>query len=90
MDNRVTKDRIDTLLDGCTFHFSKLYGTTTACQVVMSNGFTLALGTSACVDPSNYDYELGKVYAKEDALEKASGKLWELEGYMLAMKLNPI
>lgn len=90
MGTTVTKDRIDALLAGSTAHFNKLHGTTTVCQIVLQNGFTVAIGTSSCVDPSNFNYELGMKYAKEDALKKAEDKLWELEGYRLAMGLKPI
>lgn len=90
MGTTVTKERIDHLLANSTAHFNKLYGTTTVCQIVLQNGFTVAIGTSACVDPANFNYELGMKYAKEDALKKAEDKLWELEGYRLAMELKPV
>lgn len=88
--SKVTKERIDHLLATSTAHFNKLHGTTTVCQIVLQNGFTVAIGTSACVDSANFDYQLGMKYSKEDALKKAEDKLWELEGYMLAMELKPI
>lgn len=87
---KVTPERIQHLLESSTFHYSRLHGTTTVCQVVLPNGFSVAMGTSACVDPANFDEEVGREYAKEDALAKASTKLWELEGYVLAMQLRPI
>lgn len=90
MGTKVTKERIDALLANSTVHFNKLYGTTTVCQIVLENGFTVAIGQSHCVDPSNFNYALGMEYAKSDALKKAEDKLWELEGYRLAMELNPI
>lgn len=90
MGTTVTKERIDALLANSTAHFNKLYGTTTVCQIVLQNGFTVAIGTSSCVDPANFNYELGMKYAKEDALKKAEDKLWELEGYRLAMELKPV
>lgn len=51
---------------------------TTVCVLTLVNGFEV-VGTSACVDPSNFDFEIGKKYAFEDAFNK----LWELEGYRL-------
>lgn len=48
------------------------YGTlgvkTTFCLITLKNGFEL-VGTSACVDPNNYDIEVGKPYARKKAVE---------------------
>jgi len=55
--------------------------TTTVCQLFMENGYVV-IGTSACVDPANYNQALGEKYAYEDALNKA----WPLEGYLLAQE----
>lgn len=90
MSNKVTKERIDYLLKSSTAHYNRLHGTTTVCQIVLQNGFSVAIGVSACVDKSNFDEKIGRQYAYEDALQKAEDKLWELEGYMLAMQLNPV
>lgn len=88
--NKVTKERIDKLLGSSTAHYNKLHGSTTVCQIVLQNGFTLAIGVSYCVDHSNFDAALGRKYAYEDAIKKATDKLWELEGYRLAMEIKPI
>jgi hypothetical protein len=37
------------------------------------------LGESACVNPSDFDAEIGRNYARE----KAKEKIWSLEGYRL-------
>lgn len=59
--------------------YQRLEGTTTTiCQITMENGF-IVTGTSACVDPKNYNQALGEKYA----YERAFNKLWELEGYLL-------
>lgn len=57
-------------------------GRTTICQLTLQNGFTV-VGVSACVDPKNYDKELGQSIAKDNAVEK----VWELEGYLLRQRL---
>ena len=57
-------------------------GRTTICQLTLQNGFTV-VGFSACVDPKNYDKNLGESIAKDNALEK----VWELEGYLLRQRL---
>lgn len=57
-------------------------GRTTICQLTLLNGYTV-IGTSACVDASNYNSALGNKIAKEDAVDK----IWQLEGYLLKEKL---
>ena len=48
----------------------------------------LAIGTSGCADPANFNAELGSRYAVRDAAEKARAKLWELEGWRLKCSLD--
>ena len=54
----------------------------TFCVIVLKNGFTVT-GESACVSPDNFDAEIGKKIAYQNAREK----IWELEGYLLKQKL---
>ena len=54
------------------------------CILVMRNGFTL-IGKSAPASPENFDAELGRKLAYEDALRQ----LWPLEGYALRERLAP-
>lgn len=56
---------------------------TTVCCLTLKNGFEV-LGESACVDPANFNEELGRKYAYERAFEK----LWQLEGYRLQSELQ--
>ena len=53
------------------------------CEAFLPNGFSVGSGKSACVDPSNFDYELGCKYAQERAEKDAIDNLWMLEGYLL-------
>ena len=86
--NKVTPEQIQALVDSLTFQFERVGDTTTtACWAFLPNGFSVAHGESACVDPANFDFELGKQYAKERCLLDARNKLWELEGYVLAKEL---
>jgi hypothetical protein len=56
------------------------FGTTlTICILHLDNGFTVT-GEAACVDPANFDAELGQKYSHKDAFEK----LWPLFGFLLA------
>lgn len=50
--------------------------------VRMKNGFTIRESTT-CVDPSNYDEEIGK----QICLEKIEDKIWFLLGYSLQDKV---
>lgn len=50
--------------------------------VRMKNGFTLRESTT-CVDPANYDEEIGK----QICLEKIKDKIWFLLGYALQDKM---
>jgi hypothetical protein len=55
--------------------------TTTVCQITLENGYTL-VGTSACVDPANFNQAIGEKIAYDNAFEK----LWDLEGYLLKQR----
>lgn len=50
--------------------------------IVMRNGFTV-IGKSAPADSENFNEELGRKFAREDAIRQ----LWPLEGYALREKL---
>ena len=56
----------------------RLSGTITHCTIVTKSGFTFT-GESACVDPNNYNKELGEKYAYENAFEK----MWLPYGFWL-------
>ena len=82
---KVTKEQIDAIMAGVTYHVYRIPDTTTTISVAFDkDGFSLGIGMSACVDPANFNAELGEQYACEDAAKKAESKLWELEGYRLA------
>ena len=53
--------------------------TVTLCNITMKNGYSVR-GESACVDPRNFNIEIGKGLAFKQALDK----IWPLEGYLLA------
>ena len=84
-ENRVTPEQIDAILSESHIYVTHIPDTTTTLAVLFDkDGFMLAIGYSACVDPANFDAKLGEQYACEDAERKARAKLWELEGYKLA------
>lgn len=55
----------------------------TFCVLVLRNGFTVT-GESACASPENFDAEIGKKIARENAIQK----IWSLEGYLLRQRLS--
>lgn len=55
--------------------------TTTVCQLTLKNGFTV-VGTSACIDPLEFNKAIGEKVAWDNALDK----VWELEGYLLQQR----
>ena len=57
--------------------------TLTFCILTLQNGFTVT-GESACASPENFDAEIGKEIAYNNAREK----IWLLEGYLLKEKLS--
>ena len=55
----------------------------TFCVLVLRNGFTVP-GESACASPENFDAELGRKIARQNAVQK----LWLLMGYALKERLT--
>ena len=54
----------------------------TFCVLVLKNGFTIP-GESACASPENFDAEIGRNIARQNAVNK----IWPLMGYELRTKL---
>jgi hypothetical protein len=54
----------------------------TFCVLVLRNGFTVT-GESACASPENFDAEIGRKIARQNAVNK----VWPLMGYELRTKL---
>lgn len=54
----------------------------TFCVLVLRNGFTVT-GESACASPANFNAEIGRKIARDNAVQK----IWPLEGYLLKQKL---
>lgn len=54
----------------------------TFCVLVLRNGFTVT-GESACASPENFDAEIGRKIARQNAI----AKVWQLLGFRLRDKL---
>jgi hypothetical protein len=93
---RVTPSKIEAIIDGEYYFtassamennpsipgFHKELDLLTFCVLVLENGFTVT-GESACASAENFDSELGRKIARENAIQK----IWPLEGYLLKSKL---
>lgn len=64
------------VFDGTTF---------TVCLLTLNNGFQVS-GESACASPENFDAEIGRKIARENA----RNKIWSFEGYLLKQRLHEI
>ena len=57
-------------------------GLLTFCVLVLNNGFTVT-GESACASPENFDAEVGRKIARQNAIQK----IWPLMGYELRSRI---
>ena len=57
----------------------------TFCVLVLENGFTVT-GESACASPENFDAEIGRKIARQNAVQK----IWPLMGYSLRSQLSAV
>ena len=78
---RITPSRLEEVIVSEQFHVFP--GTTfTTCLLTLENGYTV-VGESACASPENFNAELGRKIARENA----KNKIWQLEGYLLKQSL---
>jgi hypothetical protein len=76
---RITAIAIEEMVWSSTVWYKRVPETTvTLCALTLPNGFTV-IGKSACVNAENFDEEIGKRLA----LDNAKNQLWELEGYRM-------
>lgn len=78
---RLTPSHIDAQIAGEAYHVFP--GTTlTVCALTLRNGFHV-VGESATASPENFDAEIGRKIARDNA----RSKIWALEGYLLRSQL---
>lgn len=75
--DRVTPEQITSRI--AVVRYARLDGTVTLCTIILDNHYSVR-GESACVDPANFDAEIGNKIAYDDAFRK----LWPLFGFLLA------
>lgn len=81
---RISPAQIDAQIVGEAYYVFP--GTTvTVCCLTLRNGYT-ALGHAASVSADNFDEEIGRKVAHENARRQ----IWPLEGYLLAERLAMI
>lgn len=85
--NKLTKEVIEAMIaethyiNAGEMYVSDALMTTTFCTIVLKNGYSVH-GHSACVDPANYNKDIGEQLAYAYAFRK----LWPILGY--AMRCN--
>ena len=79
---RLTPADIDAVIVAEDYHVFP--GTTlTVCCLTLRNGYTVT-GESAAASPANFDAEIGRKIARDNA----RNKIWALEGYALRERLS--
>lgn len=81
--HRVTLEFIKSQVVDKEFYWPYLAPHLTICVILLANGFTVT-GESAPADPNNYDEDVGRKFAEENALAKC----WPLYGFLLREDLH--
>jgi hypothetical protein len=77
---RLTPQDIDAKIKAESYWIVPLT-TTTVCALTLHNGFVV-IGKSACIEPDNFDFDIGRKVAFDDARRQ----IWALEGYRLSSR----
>jgi hypothetical protein len=83
-NNTITQENVDSFLKNyqvITLDDNK----TTVVKAELVNGFTI-VESSSCVDPANYDEQIGS----EICLNRIKNKVWELLGFLLQTANNGV
>ena len=80
----VKTEHIDDLMARAELkEFHRVFDKLTIVVAKMPNGYTL-VGSSGCINPGNYDPEIGKSIC----LKQIEDQLWKMEGYTLQDKIK--
>lgn len=78
---RITPSQIDAKIKTEAYHVFP--GTTvTVCALILENGFVV-IGQGAAASPENFDKQIGRRIARQNARDK----IWQFEGYLLRERL---
>lgn len=80
---KVTEEHVDAIMAASHFREEMLGDKTTVVMAELPNGFVI-VESSSCVDPANYNHELGVKLCKE----RIRGRVWMLEAYPLQSKVT--
>lgn len=78
MSITITQEHVNNVIDHTKIVYETFGKKTLIGICTFPNGWVEVFDTS-CIDPSNFDVEIGK----EIILERLSNKIWELEAYVL-------
>ncbi len=81
--NTVTAEMIEKIIKDGEFEVCTIGNKTTLVAFTTKEGFVIT-ESSSCVDPANYDIEMGK----DICISHIKNKLWELEGYRLQREVS--
>lgn len=79
---RLNPDHIDSVIVSEQYHVFP-NTTMTVCALTLKNGF-IVVGESAAASPDNFNAEIGRKIARDNA----RNKIWALEGYLLRSRLT--
>lgn len=80
--NTVTQAIVDELMESCDIAVTTAFDKCTIVACKLPNGFVI-VESSSCVDPANYDEDMGV----DICMKNIERKVWELEGYLLQNQL---
>lgn len=80
--NTVTQAAVDELMESCDIAVTTAFDKCTIVACKLPNGFVI-VESSSCVDPANYDEDMGV----DICMKNIEKKVWELEGYLLQNQL---
>ena len=78
MDNKVTQEQVDKMFNEADLTEQMVFHKCLIIAVKLKNGFVI-VESNACVDPKNFDIEIGR----KICCDKIKDKIWELGGYKL-------
>lgn len=81
--NRVTLESMEAKVRQIEYFCPTIAPQMTVACVLLENGYVLT-GKSAPADSANFNADLGKKFAREDAMRQ----MWALEGYSLRERLS--
>lgn len=75
---KVTLEYIESFMNQAETEEHVFFGKSLVVAYKFENGFVLT-GVGACVDPAEFDLEIGRAVARKQVVDQ----LWKMEGYLL-------